>query len=107
MAHSEYMPPRMPWEEISQAYPTPIEYAPSRKKANGQPRESFLVIKKSQKILSIFQIKNPKAKSKAPVPKSFAIVRFFEAGIRSAASDHLRIYVIRPAVMNIIMANTT
>jgi hypothetical protein len=82
-------------------------YAPSRRKAKGHPIDNFLAIKKSQKMLSIFQMKKAKAKRNAPVPKIRVIVRFAGAGIRSAASDHLSMYVIRPAVIKTVVANTT
>lgn len=72
-------------------HPNPSSCEPSRRKAKGQPTDSFCVIRKSQKMLSKFQIKNPRIKSTEPVPKSFEIVFFVAVGIRPAASDHLRI----------------
>lgn len=98
----------MAWNKFSVVLTqNPSSCVPSRRKAKGQPTDSFFVIKKSQKTLSKFQIKNPKTKSTAPVPKSFEIVFFVAVGIRSAASDHLRIYATRAEVASTSNANTT
>ena len=76
----------------SQVFPTNIKYVPnavkichhecpSSRNAAGQPRLCFHPVKVPQKILSMFQIKNPNAKMPAPLLKTFAMVDLRWAGI--------------------------
>jgi hypothetical protein len=60
------------------------------KNAAGQPTASFTRVQESQKILSRFQIMNPKRNKKAPVLKTSVITAFFLSGIVLEASNQVR-----------------
>jgi hypothetical protein len=58
-------------------------------------------------MLSIFQIKNPQAKSVAPVTNNLPIMAFASEGIPDDAFENFKVYVIRNPTMNIMLAKTT
>ena len=58
-------------------------------------------------MLSIFQIKNPHAKSVAPVANNFPIMTFVSEGIPDDALEYFKVYVTRDPTMNIMLAKTT
>jgi len=60
-----------------------------------------------QYVLSIFQIKNPSAKSAAPVANNFPIMVFVSGGIPDDAFEYFKVWVIRNATMNTMLAKTS
>lgn len=67
-----------------------IRDAPSNKNAVGQPMATFCLVRAPQNILSIFQMKKPKANRPVPVANVVAIEDFTSSGIRFEASDRRR-----------------
>lgn len=58
-------------------------------------------------MLSMFQIKNPSAKSAAPVANNFPIMVFVPGGIPDDVFECFKVCVIRNATMNTILAKTS